>query len=163
MADKPYKLEGSRDWSNTVHSDGLTTMGFAELQDDLQDMAMRLSGELGGNYAKTVKGILNEAAQPILDAALRFVPVRSGRLRGAISVGKVVKRKSGSGYSIKIGVNKDQMANAPHAHLVEFGHGGSKPANPHPFMQPAYDTTKDQAYAIIRRRLGEELDKTKNK
>jgi HK97 gp10 family phage protein len=148
---------------NSIHTDGFTTMGFAELQDDLMDMAVRLSGELGGNYAKTVESILNEAAQPVLDAALRFAPVRSGRLRGAIALGKVIKRKNGSGYSIKIGVNKDQTANAPHAHLVEFGHGGPKPAPPHPFMQPAYDTTKEQAYAIIRRRLNEELDKTKNK
>ena len=144
-------------------SDGFEAMGFAELQNDLQDMAIRLSGELGGSYSKTIESILTEAAQPVLDAAMRFVPVRSGRLRGAISVGKVVKRRNGAGYSIKIGINKDNSKNAPHAHLVEFGHGGPKPAGPHPFMQPAYDTTKDQAYAIIRRRLNEELDKTKNK
>ena len=138
----------------------LETLGFGELSDDLIEMATRLSGEQGTAWTATAKSILDEAAQPVLDAALRFVPVRSGRLRGAISVGKVVKRRNGAGYSIKIGVNKDKSKNAPHAHLVEFGHGGPKPAPPHPFMQPAYDTTKDQAYAIIRRRLSEELDKT---
>ena len=38
-------------------ADSFETMGFAELQDDLMDMAVRLSGELGGNYAKTVESI----------------------------------------------------------------------------------------------------------
>jgi len=33
---------------------------------------------------------------------------------------------------------------APHAHLVEFGHGGPHPAPPHPFLRPAWDSIKDE-------------------
>lgn len=33
---------------------------------------------------------------------------------------------------------------APHAHLVEYGHGGPHPAPPHPFMRPAWDSIKDE-------------------
>ena len=31
---------------------------------------------------------------------------------------------------------------APHAHLVEFGHGGPAPAPEHPTMRPAYEEEK---------------------
>jgi len=33
---------------------------------------------------------------------------------------------------------------APHAHLVEYGHGGPHPAPPHPFIRPAWDSIKDE-------------------
>ena len=32
-------------------------------------------------------------------------------------------------------------AEAPHAHLIELGHGGPQPAPPHPFMEPAIRNT----------------------
>lgn len=32
---------------------------------------------------------------------------------------------------------------APHAHLVEFGHGGPRPAPPHPFIRPAWDEVQE--------------------
>ena len=30
------------------------------------------------------------------------------------------------------------VADAPHAHLVEYGHGGKHPAPAHPFVRPVY-------------------------
>jgi HK97 gp10 family phage protein len=39
---------------------------------------------------------------------------------------------------------------APHAHLVEFGHGGPHPAPPHPFVRPAWDEMKDEVKANIK-------------
>ena len=33
---------------------------------------------------------------------------------------------------------------APHASLVEYGHGGPHPAPPHPFFRPAVDSVKDE-------------------
>ncbi len=47
---------------------------------------------------------------------------------------------------------------APHAHLVEFGHGGPKPAPPHPFVRPAWDEMKDQVNANIARGLGKTIE-----
>ena len=35
-------------------------------------------------------------------------------------------------------------ADAPHAHLVELGHGGPHPAPPHPFLVPAVEETRDR-------------------
>jgi HK97 gp10 family phage protein len=44
---------------------------------------------------------------------------------------------------------------APHAHLVEFGHGGPHPAPPHPFFRPAWDEMKSE----VRRNIEEGLKK----
>jgi len=43
---------------------------------------------------------------------------------------------------------------APHAHLVEFGHGGPHPAPPHPFVRPAWDEIRDTVKNNIRDGLG---------
>lgn len=132
----------------------LVITGFAELTNDLADMAKRLSDAYSGTAI--IGSILNEAAQPVLEAAQRFAPERTGKLKAALKVGKLQKRKGG-GYFIKIGSHKED--DAFYASFVEFGHGGPRPAPPHPFMRPAYDTTKDQAYAIIRDRLEQEITK----
>lgn len=136
----------------------LETMGFVELTNDLAEMAARIAGTTGGEGV--IESILNEAAQPVLEAAQRMAPVKSGKLRAAIKAGKVKKRKGGS-YTIKIGTaDKKSKTDAYYAPFVEFGHGGPHgPAAPHPFMRPAYDETKEQAYGIIRTRLQEEINK----
>jgi len=131
----------------------IETLGFAELTQDLAEMASRLSDTAGGSAI--IEAILNAAAQPVLKAAQRNAPKRTGKLHEAIKVGKVQKRAGG--YTIKIGSQKGD--DAYYASWVEFGHGGPRPAAPHPFMRPAYDTTKDQAYAIISARLEQEITK----
>lgn len=135
------------------------TIGFVELRDDLADMAARIAGTTGSEGV--IESILNEAAQPVLEAAQRMAPVKSGKLRAAIKAGKVKKRKGGGGYTIKIGTaDKKSKTDAYYAPFVEFGHGGPHgPAAPHPFMRPAYDATREQAYGIIRNRLAEEISK----
>jgi len=45
---------------------------------------------------------------------------------------------------------------APHAHLVEFGHGGPHPAPPHPFVRPSWDELHD----TVRNNIAEGLGKT---
>lgn len=59
---------------------------------------------------------------------------RTGKLRKSI---KKQKRKSKDfAASVEL-YDWIVRATAPHAHLVEFGHGGPRPAPPHPFLQPA--------------------------
>jgi len=43
--------------------------------------------------------------------------------------------------SVIVGVD---LKKAPHAHLVEFGHGGPRPAAPHPYMRPAVDRKRSR-------------------
>jgi hypothetical protein len=45
-----------------------------------------------------------------------------------------------------VGVDRKK---APHAHLVEFGHGGPHPAGPHPYLRPALDSMKAAAVALM--------------
>jgi HK97 gp10 family phage protein len=45
---------------------------------------------------------------------------------------------------------------APHAHLVEFGHGGPQPAPPHPFFRPA----RDEMLPIVKEDIAKALGKT---
>lgn len=136
----------------------LETLGFKELESDLAQMARRLGSEYGGAFRGIAESILQEAAEPIKAAALRHVSVRTGKLRDAIQAGRVSKRvhKDG-GYTITVGVHRE--SGAGYAAPVEFGHGGPGPAPAHPFMRPAYNEANDQAYAIIRARLIDELNK----
>lgn len=98
-------------------------------------------------------GALKAAAVPVRDKMKANLEangsVRTGLLHGEIKIGRQIGLRK-TGYRIKIGVISNR---APHAHFVEFGHGGPKPAPPHEFMRPAYESTKDEAYAIIREKL----------
>ena len=47
--------------------------------------------------------------------------------------------------------------NSPVSHLVEWGHGGPKPAPPHPFVEPAAQSVEDQVVDAIAQVLLEGL------
>lgn len=47
---------------------------------------------------------------------------------------------------------------APHAHLVEYGHGGPHPAPPHPFFRPAWDEVRGEVRENIRKGLGKTIE-----
>jgi len=48
---------------------------------------------------------------------------------------------------------------APHAHLVEFGHGGKHPAPPHPFLRPAFDAFRKAAVDMAGKEISERIIK----
>lgn len=85
--------------------------------------------------------------------------VVSGKLRGAISTGKVKKHKR-TGLHITIGVHrKDWDDEDYYPAYVEYGHGGPAPAPTHPYVRPAFDARQDEAFGIIRDGLLQELKK----
>lgn len=135
----------------------IQTEGFEELVSDLTKMASVLADDQGDGFKKTAKNVLNDAAAPMLADMIQRAPKRSGTLKSALKIGKVLRRKKGGGYTIKVGSQKDN--DAYYASWVEFGHGGPKPAPEHPFIRPAYEATKDESYGIIRERLQDELKK----
>lgn len=141
------------------------TEGFNDLINDLLRMQARVSDK-GADRA------LKEGARPILEEMQSQASVdpriRSGNLFRSIKIGKVRertrRRKGASGNtaakSITIGTHKREAgAYAPHAHLVEFGHGGPFPAPEHPFIRPAFDRRNGEAFEIIRRVLQQEIDR----
>lgn len=91
---------------------------------------------------------LKIGANIILVAAQRNAPVRTGELKRALKVGK--RNKSRDRYGIEVGAFHGE---APHAHLVEQGHLGPKPAPAHPFLEPAVIETADAVWNAILKEL----------
>ena len=82
-----------------------------------------------------IEPILLEGAETIADAARANAPRGpTGNLKRGI-IAKTLKRKLDKPAPSIAAINYKV---APHAHLVEFGHGGRK-AGPHPFLRPAWD------------------------
>jgi HK97 gp10 family phage protein len=110
---------------------------------------------MGGSAEQrgAVESALKAAAVPVRDKIIENIDkgghIWTGTLRANISIGKTIGIRK-NGYRIKIGVIGNK---APHAHLVENGHGGPHPAPEHPFMAPAYEASKEEAYAIMREQL----------
>jgi hypothetical protein len=121
------------------------------------------------------------AAQLVRDVAIRLVNQGPG-IKAKLAGGKVIRRlhlkelifatkgrksdrlmaslaraiAGDQGPSVIAGVD---LKKAPHAHLVEFGHGGPHPAPAYPFLRRAVSACKARVAAIIedalRRLLGE--------
>jgi HK97 gp10 family phage protein len=49
---------------------------------------------------------------------------------------------------------------APHAHLVEYGHGGIHPAPAHPFVRPTIDRFKGKYAGLVATMLRERFNRT---
>ena len=137
----------------------ITTKGFDDLIGNINRMAAALDTTNEG--APAAKRILTAAAQPIeaqmKQNASSDPKIISGALHGAISTGKVKKRKT-TGLHITIGVHrKDWNEDDYYPAYVEYGHGGPGPAPAHPYVRPAFDTKQDEAFGIIRSGLLDEL------
>lgn len=105
---------------------------------------------------KELRKVMSKASTPILKRARALVPVRSGLLKK--SLGKKVKTYKSGTVAVIIGarrqyvgiVNNKKHVPANIAHLVEGGHGGPRPAKPHPFLFPAYNSLKQQTLATMK-------------
>lgn len=87
---------------------------------------------------------------------------RSGNLADGIKVSEI-KTTGGRKY-VTVGVHRKDIdlskANGEYyPAFVEFGHAGPHPAGAHPFMRPAYDAKKDDAYIQIKQALEQAIDK----
>lgn len=109
----------------------------------IRDHAKRLVNLGGGTYKWYGKE---------LAARVQAAGFENRHLRDAIFATKG-NQSAGLGYliarslpNIICGVDRKK---APHAHLVEFGHGGPHPAPPHPYLRPAMESTKGQVLQII--------------
>lgn len=122
--------------------------------------------------SEAVQDAILPAAQLVRDVAKRLAPLGTGlrtgkasrgerrlHLRDAIFASKGKRRARGvvvsalqgeGGPSVVAGI---MGAQAPHAHLVEFGHGGKRPAPAHPFMRPAATAVRWAVVQIIENAL----------
>lgn len=138
----------------------LEIRGVDELTSELQRMAAKAGSEAADRALKAgARVILTEMkAQAQIDPK-----VRKGNLLKSLKLGSIVTAMKEQ--RSKIGVKRIQLGAyekehgqiAPHAHLVEYGHGGPHPAPPHPFVRPSFDRRADEAYDEMRRVLRNEL------
>lgn len=151
--------------------------------DGLRDLDFALSQLPKSIQKSTLLRTLKKAAEPIADRARQLAPVRpgSGQLRKSIAVSTKIKNDVGKSEfhaalkaGLGVGAARTALRNArrsdpnrsfavlyvgpsveaPHAHFVEFG---TSKMSPKPFMRPAWEAEKDNALAIIRRELGNEI------
>jgi len=101
-----------------------------------------------------VDGYLQEGGQIIAEEMTRIAPIgETGNLQKAIRVGRV--RTSKRGRTITVGIHRRDIDLTDkngeyYPAFVEYGHGGPHPADPHPFIRPAYDLKKDDAWNAIK-------------
>jgi HK97 gp10 family phage protein len=132
----------------------------------------------------TLRRTLMKAGQPMAETARNLAPVDDGQLRKSITVSTKLKNpvgKSEFAAAMRAGLGMAAARSAlrgarraaraagqvafvemyvgpssaaPHAHFLEFG---TSKMPPKPYMRPAFDSEKDNALAIIRRELGNEI------
>jgi len=109
-----------------------------------------------------VDDALKAGAEPIKEEMVRIAPVgETGNLKRAVKVGNVRTRKNGR--TITIGIHRrdiDLSAKGGHYYpaYVEYGHGGPRPAPPHPFVRPAFDLKKDEAWSIVKQAVIDQMN-----
>lgn len=101
---------------------------------------------------------LTAGAQPILNAMVRLAPRgETKRLVDSIKVGNV--RTSRVGKTITIGIHRRDFGKGEYyPAYVEYGHGGPRPAQPHPFIRPAYDMARDEGYNTLKQTVIKQLN-----
>lgn len=90
------------------------------------------------------------ALQPAIKTSKAFTD-RSGALRGGIRRARRHKVVAGRSPAAYVSVR------APHAHWVEFGHGGPYPARPHPFIALAILAQASNVQRAIATKFEQEL------
>ena len=108
--------------------------------------------------ALTTDGLARDAARQ----TTRFVD-RSGKLRKSIRVSRKQAEMADVRGTIKVPGGRAELlaggSRAPHAHLVEFGHGGPHPAPRHPFIEPAVLATQEQQLRAAAEQMRKSLQK----
>ena len=105
---------------------------------------------------------LTAGAEIIADEMARNAPVgKTGRLKNAIKVGK--PRTGSRGRYVTAGIHRRDIdlsdkGGEYYPAYVEYGHGGPHPADAHPFIRPAYDLKKDDAWAAVKQATIDQME-----
>ena len=104
-----------------------------------------------------VDAALAEGAEVIAKEMRQLAPVKSGKLKNAIKVGKA--RNGRNGRQVTVGVHRrDFSGDEYYPAYVEYGHGGPRPAPPHPFVRPAFDLKKDEAWNTVKQAVIDQMN-----
>lgn len=104
-----------------------------------------------------VDAALAEGAEVIAKEMRQLAPVKSGKLKSAIKVGKA--RNGRNGRQVTVGVHRrDFSGDEYYPAYVEYGHGGPRPAPPHPYIRPAFDLKKDEAWKTVKQAVIDQMN-----
>jgi len=104
-----------------------------------------------------VDAALAEGAEVIAREMRQLAPVKSGKLKSAIKVGKA--RNGRNGRQVTVGIHRRDFSDDDYyPAYVEYGHGGPRPAPPHPYIRPAFDLKKDEAWSIIKQAVIDKMN-----
>jgi len=109
--------------------------GWGDLEQALKTIGPKAARKVGGKAVK-------EAADPIVEQAKVYVPVRTGALQESITSAVV---RSDVTKEIKRVIGFEKPAGS-RAHFVEFG---TRKMPAQPFMRPALDIRAEDAIAIM--------------
>lgn len=112
------------------------------------DELKRKLEEMGRKASKIENEALRAGAEPILKDAKQFAPVRTGKGKEGLSIGKI-RRKKGKKY-ITVGIDKDDNSEIFYMKFQEFG---TSKMQAQPFLSPAYELNKNLAQKIITNEL----------
>jgi HK97 gp10 family phage protein len=134
-------------------------VGDVALQYRMKQLPQKLQKKHGRRAVK-------KSARRVVKAAKARAPVgRTGLLKK--SLGYKPRTYKSNVLAIVGPRTKFRMADSPYggphnpaviAHLIEMGHGGPHPAAPHPFVRPAWDSTKSECQRIIAAELTKGLE-----
>ena len=125
----------------------ITVSGTEVLLSDLEKL-MHMDDDIDDALTAAAVGIARKMRQ--------LAPVQSGKLREAIGVG--APRNTKRGRTVTAGIHRrDFSGDDYYPAYVEYGHGGPRPAPPHPFIRPAYDLTKDAAWEAIKAAMKQKI------
>lgn len=120
---------------------------LAELNYRLQTISSQ-----GVAAKRQLREAITNAAQPIADDAKRRIHSRSGDLAASIRPNRAVLHRGG-GMTVTVSTHGKASR---YAGPLEYGHagGGGKngnfgPAPAYPYMRPAFDDKKEEAYDMI--------------
>jgi HK97 gp10 family phage protein len=120
--------------------------------------------ELNQKFENMVKAIGKEKLEPILLKKAKDMRTRirantprgrTGNLRKGI-IAKLLPRKENYPVVSMASIN---FKRAPHAGLVERGHGGPHPAPPHPFFHPVVEDNIDRIAREIKQEVIAEVER----
>lgn len=138
-------------------SQGITITGYAEIDKLLRQLPDQLQHK-----------ILSEAhaiaARPLVDRAATKAPEKTGNLSQSIGVKKFSVQKAAQIGLVQVGPLRGGGRKGYHAHLIEYGHrmitrsGESRGfVKARPFMEPAFNETKDMVERNIAEIIGKRL------
>lgn len=131
----------------------LSITGIKEIDAVLKGMPLQLQD-------RVLKTAHTDAAKPLVDTAKSIVPVgKTGNLKDSIGVERISLKRTNEVGLVAVGPRRKGGKKGFHGHLIEFGktnRDGTK-SKKFPFMEPAYNMTKNLIESRIATSIGTKL------